>query len=304
MKFGRLDNLNKMTNTPIENDIIPSVGQLLKATRLARGLTLEAAAKSLCLSKRQLSQLEEDEENLVCDVYTLGFLRLYAQYLQLDKEEITKKFKDQAFHPKLSPLTFPAPLPGRGIPSFRILGLSLIALLVIIGGWQWIGHEGAEPPSEEEIVFTHEVPETNVEPETPLHVEPTALLPIQQTPFPNSPILEVDQPLEEENHPNEDSLLPVQTATLPGTVVLTATEDSWIEVKDEDGKIILSRLFQAGDSYTFNNPQKLILKTGNVGGIRLTAGERVHDLSGKSGEVRSGILLDPEKWLEQSPETD
>lgn len=295
-----------MTDTPIENNVIPSVGQLLKATRLARGLTLEAVAKSLCLSKRQLSHLEEDEKSLVCDVYTLGFLRLYAQYLELDKEEITKKFKDQASHPKPSPLTFPAPLPGRGIPSFHILGLSLIVLLMIIGGWQWVGHERTEASLEEGIVLAHEGPEMKEESEPLLPTNHAASLPIQQTPFPNSLFVEVNEPIEDEDQPQvqKDSSISVEKSALSGAVVLNITEDSWIEVKDDMGNIILSRLFQSGDSYTFNNPQKLILKAGNIRGIRLKVGEKVRAFSGDPGEVRSGILLDPEKWLEQSSETD
>jgi cytoskeleton protein RodZ len=115
------------------------VGETLKTARLAQGLTLEQIAKSLCISRRQLSYIEDNTEYTLCDVYTLGFVKLYAQYLGLDAQDLVQKYKDQAVSQVKSPsLVFPAPLPGRGLPSRLILILSGLALCAIAFGWRWV----------------------------------------------------------------------------------------------------------------------------------------------------------------------
>jgi cytoskeleton protein RodZ len=276
--------------TPGQEFKPPSVGQLLKAARIARGLTLEAVSKNLCISQRQLISFEEDAVDLVWDVYTLGFLKSYAEYLGLDKDAISQKFKSQTVSSKPSAFTFSAPLPGRGIPSFRILAFSLLALLMIIIGWEWIEYYRVAPYVPKEMVFVEVLPEASVKSEEPLLSHQEIVIPLQQTPFPASPILEAEEPLEE---PDSSQ-----------TVFLKTTEEAWIEVIDEKGNIIISRLFRPGDSYEFKTPQNLILRTGNVGGTHLSSGQRILTLVGKSGEVKGDIPLNPEKWLEKRSDTD
>lgn len=141
-----------MTDSALQENISSPVGQILKEARLLRGVTLEEVAKKLCITKRQLVNLEEGEEPLVWDVYKLGFVKLYAQYLELDTQDIIKKFKDQASHKvKSPPLVFPAPLPGRGMPSFRILGLSFLILLAIFIGWKWMSNHTVAPYPHPEV---------------------------------------------------------------------------------------------------------------------------------------------------------
>jgi cytoskeleton protein RodZ len=124
------------------------VGEILKSTRLARGVTLEEVARELCISRRQLSYIEDNTEYTLCDVYTLGFVKLYAQYLGLDAQDLVQKFREQTVSSsKPTAFTFPAPLPGRGLPSRLILILSFLALIAIAIGWHWLGSFSLEIPS-------------------------------------------------------------------------------------------------------------------------------------------------------------
>lgn len=271
-----------------QNSIPPSVGGILKAARLKRELTLEAVAKNLRISKSSLTRLEEDHDNLVCDVYNLGFLRSYAHYLGLDVDALVQQFKDQSTTPNGSHLIFPAPLPGRGMPNFRILGLALLSLIVVIAGWEWHGYQETAPLPQEVPTFVAAQPEKELKEEQPLSpIEPAPL--VQQSIPEASSLIETQALLEEKS--------------LPEGVLLKATATSWIEVKNENGEIILNRLFHPGETYEFKNPQNLVLKTGNAAGISLVSGKKVLPFLGKSGEVKSKISLDPEKWLEQTPET-
>lgn len=274
---------NFMTNENSQENSVVFVGQILKSSRIEQGLTLEAIAKKLRISKRQLVHLEEDHENLVCDVYTLGFLRSYARCLGLDENDICQKFKDQSNHPKSSPHNFPAPLPGKGRPSFRILGLCLVGLLTVMMGWRWFGSSPLTPDPQEGTILAEFIQKQNIAVEEPLPSEPPA--PLQQVSSP----LGIDEATEPPH---------------PPTFLIKATEEAWIEVKDKDGKIILSKLFAPNESFEVKDPQNLILKTGNAKGTQLIFDNKVHTLSDKQGEVKSNVLLDPQKWVEESIKTE
>lgn len=265
-----------MTNTILQEQIFqenasPSVGAILKSTRLARGLTLGEVSKSLRITLRQLSSLEENDEHLICDVYTIGFVKLYAQHLGLNAQELIQKFKDQVVcHPKSTSLFFPAPLPGRGIPNRAILALCFLTLVAIVIGWRWINYP-IVLPSLEVVLKKNEVPTIKDEP-------PAA--PVEEA----ASLIEIPQPT------------PLVT---PQKVDLQVTEEAWIEVKDQSGNIIVSRIFQAGESFEFRDSKNLILTTGNLKGTHISSGDKIFPLSAKSGEVGRNIPLNPEKWLEQ-----
>lgn len=282
-----------MTNENSQESSALFIGQILKSSRIEQGLSLEAIAKKLRISKPQLVHLEEDHENLVCDVYTLGFLRSYARCLGLDENDISQKFKNQATQPKIFPPSFPAPLPGKGRPSFRVLGLCLFAVLITIAGWRWFGSSLLAPAPQGAANLIAFVQNKDVEMKAPL---PSA---------PSSPIQEVSSPLTEEviepvaDEPASLALPPSQSA-----VSIKATEEAWIEIKNKNGIVILSKLFAPNETFELKDPQNLILRTGNARGTQLIFGNQTHTLSDKPGEVKSNVLLDPQKWVEESPKTE
>lgn len=262
-----------MTNAALQEPLFqenrPSaVGEILKAARLAQNLTLEHIAKKLCINLRQLSSLEENDEYLVCDVYTIGFVRLYAEYLDLNAQELIQKFKDQVtHHPKATPLIFPAPLPGRGMPSRAILVVSFLALVALGIGWWWM--DSSSPRSLAEISLQKNIA-SEVLPDVKEVAQPAAL--VEKAPPTNAP------------------------AVVPQKVDLHVREEAWIEVKDQEGNIIVNKIFHPGETFEFKDSENLFLTTGNLKGTHLSSGDKVFPVSAKSGEVGRNIPLNPEKW--------
>jgi Flp pilus assembly protein CpaB len=80
----------------------------------------------------------------------------------------------------------------------------------------------------------------------------------------------------------------------PPQIVLSATADAWMQVRDKSGQVLLSRTLHPGESWSVPARPQLVLTTGNAGGtdIRL-AGVAMASL-GPSGAVRRNIPLDPE----------
>ncbi len=79
-------------------------------------------------------------------------------------------------------------------------------------------------------------------------------------------------------------------------IVLRATAEAWIQVRDEKGTLIATRVLRAGDIYRVPSSQgKLTLSTGNAGGIEaLVDGTVALKSLGPSGSVRRELPLDPD----------
>lgn len=72
------------------------VCQLLKETRLARGMSLEEVAQKTYIKLNYLEALEEGRlELLPAPVHTFGYIRLYAKLLGLDGGALVAQFQQQ-----------------------------------------------------------------------------------------------------------------------------------------------------------------------------------------------------------------
>lgn len=287
-----------------------TIGQILKESRTKQEHTLEFIAKELCISKRHLKNLEEDDENIVADIYTIGFLKAYAQFLGLDALKLISQLKSKAEKPiyEYDKITLTIPSPKKGLPALPILGLSVCALVGIFVGLKWYNKiHSAEPEAQVTALANHN------------ETAPT--------------VLSVDSVVEktEENfteslaHYNEDPLPDTQNPTTipindsqdykadseetqnivqasldhsPTEVILEVTEEAWIQVSDQNGHIIVSRTFKPGEEHRFDNWGELFLKTGNARGTHLKYGEQKFDFPEGSISVQSNVPLDPTKWVD------
>lgn len=94
--------------------------------------------------------------------------------------------------------------------------------------------------------------------------------------------------------PKTVAAAPAAVTDAPG-IVIRATGDSWVEVRDSHGAIVTQRLLHAGDVYRVPAEPGLVLTTGNASGLEiLVDGRPVKPLG---GTVRRNILLDPSRLL-------
>lgn len=77
-------------------------------------------------------------------------------------------------------------------------------------------------------------------------------------------------------------------------IVITAIEDSWLEITDVEGNRLLSRTMRAGDSYRVPDRQGLVLVTGNAGGLNFAVDGSATPAIGDTGIVRKNVKLDPD----------
>ena len=75
-------------------------------------------------------------------------------------------------------------------------------------------------------------------------------------------------------------------------IIIRAIVDSWVEVRDGEGELLLTRILREGDQYHVPDRLGLTLVTGNAGGLVFAVdGEQVLQI-GPFGAVRRNVLLE------------
>jgi len=140
---------------------VARVGETLRAQREKKGITLEQAASDTRIREKFLKALEDsDYQTLPGTVYTKGFLRNYAEYLDLDTEELVVQFHQERDQPD-APRSFKpmSPIMRRSLiftPAVLVpvVVLAGIALFVSYLYYQFVSFavppriEVTEPPSD------------------------------------------------------------------------------------------------------------------------------------------------------------
>ena len=80
-------------------------------------------------------------------------------------------------------------------------------------------------------------------------------------------------------------------------VVLAATSDSWVQVRDAEGELLLTQVLRTGDSFLVPNEPGITMRTGNAGGLSITVDGRQIASLGALGDVIDGVLLEPDRLL-------
>jgi len=167
-----------------------------------------------------------------------------------------------------------------------------------------------EAAPEPEIVAA---PEPEPEPQVVAAPEPTpqvAAVPVaaQPTPRLEAPAVAASPPYGEETvvipaPPQAFNMPANQAPRIYGNdkrdarIVVRAKQDSWVQVRDAQDALLLTRVLRAGDVYYVPDIRGLTLLTGNAGGIEIAVDGVTLPPLGPIGAVRRQIALDPDYLL-------
>jgi len=84
---------------------------------------------------------------------------------------------------------------------------------------------------------------------------------------------------------------------LDARIVLRASADCWVEVRDPDDKVLFMRILYPGESYRVPDRPGLRLTMGNAGGLEILVDGASLTPLGPSGAVRKNIPLEPDLLL-------
>lgn len=133
-----------------------SVGAMMRKARESRGLSIEDVSAVLKIRRDNLAAIEESRVNDLPGLpYAIGFVRTYADYLDMDGAAAVEKFKGEiAGTEEETELAFPMPVRERRFPGALAVGGSLLVAAAVYGAWffLWSGAEPAmDAPTEPEF---------------------------------------------------------------------------------------------------------------------------------------------------------
>ena len=262
-------------NQAVETDV-PSVkagpGRLLAQLRAERKLSIADVAQRLKYGVRQIEALEAEEfDKLPGATFVRGMVRGYAKLLETDPEPVLG-----ALEQRYLPGEIDLDLRDKGIPFARTgkrgtrtyLALSVLALVVVAGVlYEW--RAGAFPWAR----FESNTPPPQAQPKAPPVIPPAAPpAPIEVAAAPPASVVET--PAAQVQQPSGGGGGVVREARIR----LEFDRESWVEIRDRDGKALMSQLNPAGSRRVVLGRPPLSLVIGNGAAVRLTYNDKPVDL--------------------------
>jgi len=262
------------------------IGRLLEHKRKERSLTLEEVEQATKIRKRYLTALERDDYAILPDaVYARGFLKTYANYLGLDGEALSRQLKSSTktrrerginYNPRPQsdferPLITPSGLRGvkkRKVYTSAIMTLlvAVLALAAVIGALYIVGR-GAQVSKEGN--------------------PPSGESPPRQEQHNEAGPAKRDAVGSKDTVGGEKQPAVAKQSAPPDTLrvlVNVRERPSWILIRT-DGTAAYEQVAQPGFSKTFEAEQRLFIKCGDAGAVRVEINGQDAGALGGAGEI-------------------
>lgn len=251
---------------------LASVGQILREAREAQGITLDNAAVRLRLMHRQVEAMERDDfESLGQSVFARGFVRNYARLLGLAPESLLARMDGAPTEPAAVAPTEPA-LPRSWLTSpwliLSLLGL-LLAVAVPVALYAWLNSDGGERPDEPVPAAMQPRPTPAVA-SAPVAAPADVVAP--------APVPPVTPAAADGTSPEATASEAAEPAADGSVLHLDFGDESWTEIKDASGRMLMRQLNPAGSSGDVHGQPPFDVVIGNAAQVQVTYNGRPIDL--------------------------
>lgn len=258
-----------------------SVGMKLARARESQDMSVADVARALRLSEKQVEALESgDYGKLPGRTFVRGFARNYARLVHLDADEILKACLPAQTETESNHIQAPSEQiifsEHQRKPWLKWLAVGFVVVAVTSWGvLEWLG----PVPAKQGVTIK---PPVAVAPLSPAPVQPPISQPSLSEPqaktVPVPPTVEPVASPVGAGVPHTQAPVPATTAAL-ARATLAFSGRAWVEVRDRNGKIILSQNNQAGMEQTIEGEPPLSLVIGSAPNVKLTYKGRLIDLS-------------------------
>ena len=323
-----LSNNHEFNDTTVSDDIndafdelkVLNLGQIFVDARLKKGITQEKVSTFLKVKFKIIKDFENgDEIDLPGLAYKIGFVRSYARFLDLDSnflvDEFKKTLKKYSFKEEYKFLS-PKSHTSKIFPIGSIV--SLIIAIFVYSGWYYSDRQNTNVASysnqkeSKEIIenadnLNYEIIEYNNDNnnnkiKNEVLFNKNKNIALQE----DSLIFKTESKyINKQNNIKNNELINKQTSNNQvnelsakanirnpkNEMVLKSSGNSWVEIEDIDGNILLARLMRPGETYIVPNISGLTINTGNAGVLSLSLGDVFVPKLGMVGEIISAKPL-------------
>ena len=249
-----------------------SLGQTLREARERQGFSVADVAAQIKFAPRQIEALESDDYKSLPEMaFVRGFVRSYAKILKLDAQVLLANLTQaKSVSGELTPASVEVPFPDENLAQRQnliVLGSALLLAVLVVVFAVWNYTSGGMPQKENKVETTVLLPEqAQVTTDEIAPVEtveektktPEAVVPssVRST----KPVIAKEPAL-----PPTPSDAPPN----PGTLRLEFDEESWVEIKDRDGIILSSQVYQPGGEVKIEGNMPFSVLIGHAPSVRL-----------------------------------
>ena len=239
-----------------------TVGAILKEARLAKGISLADAEKGTSIRSRYLQAVENDEyDKTPGEVFLKGIIRNYGNFLGLNGPELVNEYKASA-----------AGMAAEAVRSQGIREVDKVRLNIQLKEKRDIGSGTGR----------FEMPKLPMK-QCLAGLAAVAVLAAGYFAIPATINYFKNMPKEEAKQTEQVKPEAKAPAVLDKvTVDLEAEGDCWLEAS-ADGKELFAGILHAKESKHFEAKDKLIIKYGNIGVVRIKVNGEAVDLKGEHG---------------------
>ncbi|HTO49553.1 MAG TPA: helix-turn-helix domain-containing protein [Burkholderiales bacterium] len=282
------------TTTSSHPDEPQSPGRLLAAARQARGMTVTEVALRLKFSPRQIEALEADHYDVLRGPSMVrGMIRGYAKLIGLDPQPVLDALHQRlnagpmTMQPRAMAVPFPRATPKGSLVYVLLSAVVVIAVVSVIV--EWVLRPGAPPavsagPRLAPAAQGGAAPSPAAEPApvaTPAPAVPQAPVATQApaaapSPVPTSTPASTPAPAVERR---PAPVLQHETVLHAKRIELVFDRESWVEIKDADGRIVFSQLNPPGSRRKVVGEAPFSIVIGNATGVKLRYNDSDVDLA-------------------------
>jgi cytoskeleton protein RodZ len=263
-------------------------GESLKKRREDQGLNVEGIAKLLKIKPEYLHAIEDDLfEELPVAVYTLGYVRTYAEYLELDPDPLVLYFAEHLPEQELRTHIL---LESTDKKSHALLYMSIG--LIIVGFTYYLffipfGEQKGKTGRGQDT--THIGSNKSIDPDA----SPGDIQEVKDLPDVELKTKE-DKRTESDTQGDAPEISRADRGGEEHVLVVNAEKVAWIRLQFESG-YSEEILFQPGQSRRWAFAENVSMRIGNAGGIRLIFDGKDLGAPGKSGQVITVNLPESEE---------
>ena len=278
-------------NETVNDDFELGVGAALRDARVARNLSLAEVSALLRIREAHLEAIElEDFEQLPGNVYTIGFIRTYAQYLELNESDLIMRFKAASVESGMADMVFEEEGETEQISGALKISLLVVGALVVYVLWLVAGTQN-DGITVSAVVQT---PAASVQapaaPTTPAVVADEAAAAsaaaVETPATPRAPdgaapaAATIEGPADVK--PNAQL---IDTTPASSKVEIRATRRTWMRLENAQGRVLFSSVIDEGEGFELPDDMDYILATRDAGALTYFVNNQAVAPVGRRGQI-------------------
>lgn len=259
------------------------LGEQLRKAREAKNLSPQEIAIAIKINIKFIEAIENDQYDALPlpPVYIKGFIRSYCRQVGLDEKELLKLYKDVPTVTKKAEELYIKEELRRPADRKKVLIL-LLLITGLLGGLLYLFLVSC-PFMVKPIAENQTLKKSKIAFPTPKVTAPPKESVLTEKPLPQSGI----QELPKEEVPKDNILSEVQVSPalpIPLKMEVEGQLNTWVEVMIDNNPAVEMMLYQ-GKVAAWEAKEKIEIKIGNAGGIKINVNDIPLKPFGKIGEV-------------------